>query len=491
MLNGLKGGVLSLGLVVIISTMWLAGAATWTVCEDGCSHTSIQAAVDAALAGDTIEVQGEVYRESVNITKRLTVKGVDTGLGQPAVDAGGNGSAITLLADGIVLQGLIASNSSKQSEEDAGIKVASNNATIEGNVLTLNGNGILLLNTNNTSVMNNNAGLNVIGISLINSNKNLVSDNNAAFNFLGFRMQSSQDNTLRSNNLTGNVQGFEADGVNDIDTSNTVDGKPIYYLVGASGRVIDSSSNAGAVSCIDCDNVTIEGLNLTRAREGIFLRNTSRSIIQGNSVKNSSVGVMLQSSTNNTIKENTISNSTDHGIYLSTSDDNVVYRNTAEKGHVGITLENSGNNTIEDNNASGNDFIGIRLLSSWGNAVTNNIVRFNKDSGITLEEVEILNLLLGDLTYNNTISGNDASNNDAGISVWAGGNTIYGNNFANNGRFSVDLESGYNEWDNGTVGNHYSKITCLDEDENGICDSPYRIQGRNVDRYPMTSWYGP
>jgi len=60
--------------------------------------------------------------------------------------------------------------------------------------------------------------------------------------------------------MSGNRYNFETLGKsyshfnNDIDTSNLVDGKPIYYLVGASGTVVDSSSNAGIVYCINCDS---------------------------------------------------------------------------------------------------------------------------------------------------------------------------------------------------------------------------------------------
>jgi hypothetical protein len=60
--------------------------------------------------------------------------------------------------------------------------------------------------------------------------------------------------------MSDNRNNFGVYGLfdNDIDTSNLVDGKPIYYLVSASGTVIDSSSNAGTVYCINCDNVTIK-----------------------------------------------------------------------------------------------------------------------------------------------------------------------------------------------------------------------------------------
>jgi len=79
----------------------LAGATT-TVCPDGsCDHASIQAAVDAASPGDTIEVEAGTYDEDVTVdTERITLSGPNAGtpgdadraaeatiVGQPVVTA--------------------------------------------------------------------------------------------------------------------------------------------------------------------------------------------------------------------------------------------------------------------------------------------------------------------------------------------------------------------------------------------------------------------
>ncbi len=53
-------------------------------------YSGIQEAIDAASPGDLIVVDGGIYRENVNVTKRLTLRG----LKMPVVDAGENGSAI-------------------------------------------------------------------------------------------------------------------------------------------------------------------------------------------------------------------------------------------------------------------------------------------------------------------------------------------------------------------------------------------------------------
>jgi len=69
-----------------------------TVCTDGCGYGKIQSAVDAASAGDTIEVRSGTYNEELSIGKQIVLDGIDTGDGKPALYAD-NGTAVYLHAD--------------------------------------------------------------------------------------------------------------------------------------------------------------------------------------------------------------------------------------------------------------------------------------------------------------------------------------------------------------------------------------------------------
>jgi len=108
----------------------------------------------------------------------------------------------------------------------------------------------------------------------------------------------------------------------------------------------------------------------------------------------------------------------------------------------GIYLFYSGNNTVTGNNASNNDDDGISLYSSSNNNIIGNTVSSNGDEGIYLES-----------SSNNTVTGNNASNNGNGIYLfYSGNNTVTGNNASNNGN-GICLDSSSN---NTVTGNNAS-----------------------------------
>jgi len=131
-----KGRVLVIcATILVLSFVGTASARTWSVDDDGGGDFSgIQEAINNASVGDTIIVHSGVYYENVYVNKSVTLKGI----GYPVVDANGSGSAITLNADGITLEGFNATNSGSM-WECAGIRVISSNNTITGNNVCNNG----------------------------------------------------------------------------------------------------------------------------------------------------------------------------------------------------------------------------------------------------------------------------------------------------------------------------------------------------------------
>jgi pectin methylesterase-like acyl-CoA thioesterase len=82
----------------------LTRAANYTVCTAGpptCDYSTIQAAVDASLSGDTIIVASGIYTENVSIIgTSLTIEG--SGTVSTIVDGNASGSVFTINAGAAV-----------------------------------------------------------------------------------------------------------------------------------------------------------------------------------------------------------------------------------------------------------------------------------------------------------------------------------------------------------------------------------------------------
>ena len=273
------------------------------------------------------------------------------------------------------LQGNIASDNSNYMES-YGIRLDnSNNNTLRANIAMNNtgsgypGYGIYLTSSKNNVLIDNSASYNggfysysgggiYIGW---NSNSNILINNSAYSNTdSGIVLSGSNNNTLQSNLMSGNNFNFEFSGwydsdfYNNIDTSNLVDGKPIYYLVGACDTVIDSFSNAGTVYCINCENVTVKDLTLSNNRNGIYFHNTSNSKVQNNWLRNNEYGIHLGSSSNDNTITGNIASDNWYGVSLSLSNNNTVVGNNASNNYYGIQFSSSSNNILYQNNLVNN-----------------------------------------------------------------------------------------------------------------------------------------
>ncbi len=254
-----------MALVLWMFLMNSAVAGTLHVCE-GCTYPSypyIQSAIDNAMAGDNILVLGGVYHENVIIDKKLTLIGASA-----EVDAGFRGSAITLDADNITLQGFTVKNSGTDLA-DAGIAINSNGNVINRNIAENNTNGIFVSSKWNT-IKDNIVSSNENGIYLFFSNKNELSGNDAISNRnAGIYSYNSGGNQLESNSADSN----------DI------------------GMSLDASKNN-----------SITGSNLTNNREGAHATGSDNNYLNNNMIQNNEEGFYFESSVNNYIYNNLLNN---------------------------------------------------------------------------------------------------------------------------------------------------------------------------------------
>jgi parallel beta-helix repeat protein len=334
--------------ILVLCFVGTASATTWSVNgSGGADFTEIQEAINNASDGDTILVHSGIYYENVVVNKSVTLKGINL----PVVDAGGEGSAITLTADGIMLVGFNATNSGS-SWSNVGIKVTSNNNTITSNNVSSNG----------------------VGIRLDFSRNNFITGNNVSSNGVGIRLYDSSNNTITDNVFVND--GLSVDGLSLLDSyqntveENTVNGKPLVYLEDASDYKVE---DAGQVILVNCNNIIVENLDLSNTYTGIYLWETEDSRISNNTVcNNSRDGICLWYSRNNTITRNNVCNNTITG------------NNARDKYWGGIGLASSNNNTITRNKVCNNNIDGIWLFYSSSNTITRNNV-CNNNEGIYID----------------------------------------------------------------------------------------------------------
>jgi thermitase len=411
---------------------------------------AIQKAMNEASAGYTIQVASGTYHEHVVVDKPLEVIGEN--VTTTVIDGDGVGVVVAAIEDNVSISGFTVRNSGYD-VFDGGICLYSSNNNVRNTITDNNGaNGILLEGSSNNTIIGN-----------------VVSNNSQD----GIWSYYSGKNILRNNRMNDNTCNFEVEGIDvsdyiqDIDTSNTIDGRPIYYCVNKHDEMIPA--DAGYVAAVNCTRIDVKNLNLTNNFQGLLFAYTNNSAVTNIYVSHNGVGIDLEESSGNTINGNVAVDNI-VGIWLNSHcNANIINDNEASESMAGIALTESCNyNTITDNIVSDNTFIlgwGIDLEFSSENNITRNTIRSN---GVGI-----------------SIAGDPCNNN-----------SLYHNNFINNGQWVSLSGSHINIWDNGypSGGNYWSDYNGTDSfngpyqnwtGSDGIGDTSYVIDASNIDHYPL------
>jgi parallel beta-helix repeat protein len=347
----------------------------------GLGYATIQEAINAdeTLNGHIIFVEAGTYYENVVVNKTVSIIGESRAT--TLIDGNRTAEAVIITANDTLLSGFTI-----QSSDPFIVAVRLENVlhtTIANNTITNSFSGLAVAFSDFNTIAGNNITKNTIRDALVNSSNNILRDNTMeglyvsksinntlVGNTIGsFTVSYSPDTTLRNNNFSVfRVYGETLPHfVQDIDSSNTVNGKPIYYWVNRENAGIPS--DAGYVALINCVNITVRGLNFENNFQSILMFSTNNSRILNNNVTNINEGIWISSSSNNIIYGNSMANN-GFGIQLlnECSYNNIHGNNIAANG-LGIWLVRSSNNNIFHNNFINN---GVQVNSykstnTWDN----------------------------------------------------------------------------------------------------------------------------
>jgi parallel beta-helix repeat protein len=512
------------------------------------NYSSIQQAIDQAAEGAAILVKTGVYNEALTINKSLWLVGEDKQ--NTTVDAHSTAPSILILASCVNVTGFHLTNTPIPAQGNpwfhweyipakqlSSIQISkSSECNIYGNCFTngsiavdladskrnyvfenefsFNGESIYISgqshHISNNQILNHDVG----GTGLvIDSHHSTIINNTIANGTGGIWFKSGENNTLKNNVMKGNfisiLMGYTEPWTsfdNDVDSSNTVNGKPIYYWVNRLGETVPS--DAGAVILVNSTDMVVKDLVLSQNTYSIILVNTNKSTIENNTLAPQSkelldyyhtpgvpLYVLLLNSSNNQLKENIATlwlNSSNTNtltgntgvVRLNGSDNNLIANNTITKtGFMaidwsGIILTHSANNTIIDNNISGNSAgIGVDENATF-NRIINNHIYDNAQGGIVLGT-------MGPNTKNNLIYSNNITNNgNQGILDSAYGTQIIGNSIAKNRGNGLELSNSINCTITGNIIEGFffgvyrnSAVNCIMVANNVSLNTAYRQYG--------------
>jgi len=440
------------------------------------NFSTIQEAVNNATSGDTILVANGTYKEQITIDKPLELIGENRS--NTIIDANGAGYVVKITSNNVTLSGF-----------------AMQNAT-DSNAWG----GIWLNNASNTTIINCAVTRCLFAVWFSNALNSIFRENEFTNNNYDFGF------------LSGTSPVYF---VQNIDTSNTVNGKPIYWLIKQHNLTVPS--DAGMVAAINCTDITVKDATFVNNGRSVMLVCTNNSLIENVTTSNSYVGISLLYSYNNIICNNTAYNIPQFGIVLTHSNNNMIYYNNASYCSFNLKLVTSHQNKITTNTLTcATRYHGLVLdAGCLYNIISGNIVSFNENGGIELDDNSDWNTLthnfieanmgafggidLSDGSNDNIITENTIINNLIGIRAVSAENTdtckstVYKNNFINNTiQTSHDVYTKNHTWDNGSEGNYWSDYAGDDiNPHDGIGDTPHIIDSQNQDNYPLMSPYIP
>ena len=174
------------------------------------NYTTIQDAVNAAFAGDTVFVYDDSspYQENVAITTPISLLGEQKTT--TVIDGMNQGYSIDVTADDVTINGFTIINGN-----DSGILINSNNTMITNNIFTEDIYAIRTTfgqafgtNFSHNTITHNDFENNGAGISFFSGSNNTIADNHVAHNEQAILLMGGRDNNISGNTVTENGYGI-------------------------------------------------------------------------------------------------------------------------------------------------------------------------------------------------------------------------------------------------------------------------------------------
>ena len=196
------------------------------------------------------------------------------------------------------------------------------------------------------------------GIYIDNSNDTAMLNNTVENKNVGIDIWESTNLTLMSNAMRNNQVGLKLWGSdlrhyqNSIETTNTVNNRPVYYLINKTDYQVPTS--AGWIGAISCRNLTVENWSPPPNWDGLLFVNVQNSRISNCNLTGGFNGVRFDNVSDITVTRNTLSYNEFAGLYFERSVNCVVTENSIVSNYwfFDIWHGSTGNTIVR------NDFIG-------------------------------------------------------------------------------------------------------------------------------------